>query len=105
VRDLWNHADMPSAGDQYSGTVAPHRVTLPQNHRHKRVIQHYRRTAPIMNIRGIAKMAGVSTATERKERKVIEGSGYHPNRHDRLLSSGKSNTYGLIISDHQPIFP
>jgi len=74
-----------------------------------------------MNIREVAKVAGVSTATvsrvinstapvdvatERRVRKAIERTGYYPNRHARMLSSGKSNTYGLIISDiANPFFP
>jgi DNA-binding LacI/PurR family transcriptional regulator len=74
-----------------------------------------------MNIREVAKVAGVSTATvsrvlsrsvpvdaatERKVRKAIEKTGYYPNTHARMLGSGKSNTYGLIVSDiANPFFP
>jgi DNA-binding LacI/PurR family transcriptional regulator len=74
-----------------------------------------------MNIREVAKVAGVSTATvsrvvngtasvdiatERKVRKAIERTGYFPNRHARTLGSGRSNVYGLIISDiANPFFP
>jgi LacI family transcriptional regulator len=74
-----------------------------------------------MNIKGVAKLAGVSTATvsrvlnntapvdertERRVRKAIERTGYYPNTHARMLGSGKSQTYGLIISDiANPFFP
>jgi DNA-binding LacI/PurR family transcriptional regulator len=74
-----------------------------------------------MNIREVAKVAGVSTATvsrvmngtaavdgatERRVRKAIERTGYYPNRHARMLGSGRSNVYGLIISDiANPFFP
>jgi LacI family transcriptional regulator len=74
-----------------------------------------------MNIKGVAKLAGVSTATvsrvlnktapvdartERRVRKAIERTGYYPNTHARMLGSAKSQTYGLIISDiANPFFP
>jgi len=74
-----------------------------------------------MNIREIAKKAGVSTATvsrvvngtapvaertEQRVRKAIEHLGYYPNSHARTLGSGKSQMYGLIISDiTNPFFP
>lgn len=74
-----------------------------------------------MNIREIAKKAGVSTATvsrvvngtapvalltEQRVRKAIERLGYYPNSHARTLGSGKSHMYGLIISDiTNPFFP
>ncbi|HZY63069.1 MAG TPA: LacI family DNA-binding transcriptional regulator [Edaphobacter sp.] len=74
-----------------------------------------------MNIREIAKKAGVSTATvsrvvngtapvalrtEQRVRKAIEHLGYYPNSHARTLGSGKSQMYGLIISDiSNPFFP
>jgi DNA-binding LacI/PurR family transcriptional regulator len=74
-----------------------------------------------MNIREVAKIAGVSTATvsrvlsgsvpvdaktESKVRAAIEKTGYYPNSHARMLGSGKSNTYGLIVSDiANPFFP
>jgi LacI family transcriptional regulator len=74
-----------------------------------------------MNIREIAKRAGVSTATvsrvvngtapvalrtEQRVRKAIEHLGYYPNSHARTLGSGKSHMYGLIISDiTNPFFP
>ncbi len=74
-----------------------------------------------MNIREVAKKAGVSTATvsrvvngtvpvsaqiERQVRSVIKSLGYYPNTHARTLGSGKSHMYGLIISDiANPFFP
>jgi DNA-binding LacI/PurR family transcriptional regulator len=74
-----------------------------------------------MNIREVAKRAGVSTATvsrvvngtapvgartEQLVRAAIERSGYYPNTHARTLGTGKSHIYGLIISDiENPFFP
>lgn len=74
-----------------------------------------------MNIRQVAKGAGVSSATvsrvftrsatvdpttARRVNKVAKQLGYFPNTYARALSSGKSNTYGLIISDiANPFFP
>jgi DNA-binding LacI/PurR family transcriptional regulator len=74
-----------------------------------------------MNIREVAKRAGVSTATvsrvvngtapvdaqtEKRVRAAIERSGYYPNTHARTLGTGKSHIYGLIISDiENPFFP
>jgi DNA-binding LacI/PurR family transcriptional regulator len=74
-----------------------------------------------MNIREVAKRAGVSTATvsrvvngtapvdartEMRVRAAIQGSGYFPNTHARTLGTGKSHIYGLIISDiENPFFP
>src|ERR1700753_555838 len=74
-----------------------------------------------MNIREVAKRAGVSTArvsrvgngtapvaaqTEKRVRAVIQGAGYSPNTHARTLGTGKSHIYGLIISDiENPFFP
>jgi DNA-binding LacI/PurR family transcriptional regulator len=74
-----------------------------------------------MNIREVAKRAGVSTATvsrvvngtapvdartEKRVRAAIQRSGYYPNTHARTLGTGKSHIYGLIISDiENPFFP
>jgi DNA-binding LacI/PurR family transcriptional regulator len=74
-----------------------------------------------MNIREVAKKAGVSTATvsrvvngtapvdartEKRVRAAIQRSGYYPNTHARSLGTGKSHIYGLIISDiENPFFP
>ena len=74
-----------------------------------------------MNIREVARRAGVSTATvsrvvngtapvdsdtEKRVRAVIEHTGYYPNTHARTLGTGKSYMYGLIISDiENPFFP
>jgi DNA-binding LacI/PurR family transcriptional regulator len=74
-----------------------------------------------MNIREVAKRAGVSTATvsrvvngtapvdastEKRVRAAIQGTGYFPNSHARTLGTGKSHIYGLIISDiENPFFP
>src|SRR5260370_266700 len=74
-----------------------------------------------MNIREVAKKAGVSTATvsrvvngtvpvsaliERQVRTAIKSLGYYPNTHARTLGSGRSHMYGLIISDiANPFFP
>jgi DNA-binding LacI/PurR family transcriptional regulator len=74
-----------------------------------------------MNIREVAKKAGVSTATvsrvvngtvpvgaltERLVRSAIKSLGYYPNTHARTLGSGRSHMYGLIISDiANPFFP
>jgi transcriptional regulator with XRE-family HTH domain len=79
------------------------------------------REAHRMNIREVAKRAGVSTATvsrvvngtapvdartEKRVRAVIQRSGYYPNTHARTLGTGKSHIYGLIISDiENPFFP
>ena len=74
-----------------------------------------------MNIREVAKKAGVSTATvsrvvngtapvdaqtEKRVRAAIARTGYYPNTHARTLGTGKSHIYGLIISDiENPFFP
>src|ERR1700733_5738933 len=74
-----------------------------------------------MNIREVARLAKVSTATvsrtingsdkvtpETKERvqRAIEELGFYPNTWARALGSGRSNLYGLIISDiTNPFFP
>jgi DNA-binding LacI/PurR family transcriptional regulator len=74
-----------------------------------------------MNIREVARVAGVSTATvsrvvngtapvdaatEKRVRAAIEKTGYYPNSHARTLGTGKSHIYGLIISDiENPFFP
>lgn len=74
-----------------------------------------------MNIKQVAKIAGVSTATvsrvvngtarvnpstEKDVRAAIETAGYYPNSHARTLGTGKSNMFGLIISDiENPFFP
>jgi DNA-binding LacI/PurR family transcriptional regulator len=74
-----------------------------------------------MNIREVAKRAGVSTATvsrvvngtapvdartEKRVRAAIQRSGYYPNTHARTLGTGKSHIYGMIISDiENPFFP
>jgi DNA-binding LacI/PurR family transcriptional regulator len=74
-----------------------------------------------MNIREVARLARVSTATvsrtingsdkvtpETKERvrRAIEELGFYPNTWARALGSGRSNLYGLIISDiTNPFFP
>lgn len=74
-----------------------------------------------MNIREVAKRAGVSTATvsrvvngtapvdartEKRVRAAIARTGYYPNTHARTLGTGKSHIYGMIISDiENPFFP
>ena len=74
-----------------------------------------------MNIKEVARLAKVSTATvsrtingsdkvtpETKERvrRAIEELGFYPNTWARALGSGRSNLYGLIISDiTNPFFP
>jgi DNA-binding LacI/PurR family transcriptional regulator len=74
-----------------------------------------------VNIREVAKKAGVSTATvsrvvngtspvsaatARLVRSAIKSLGYYPNTHARTLGSGRSHMYGLIISDiANPFFP
>ena len=74
-----------------------------------------------MNIREVARLAKVSTATvsrtingsdkvtpETKERvqRAIEELKFYPNTWARALGSGRSNLYGLIISDiTNPFFP
>ncbi len=74
-----------------------------------------------MNIREVARRAKVSTATvsrtingsdkvtpETKERvqRAIEELGFYPNTWARALGSGRSDLYGLIISDiTNPFFP
>lgn len=74
-----------------------------------------------MNIREVARLAKVSTATvsrtingsdkvtpQTKERvqRAIEQLGFYPNTWARALGSGRSSLYGLIISDiTNPFFP
>lgn len=74
-----------------------------------------------MNIKEVAKIARVSTATvsrtingsdkvtpETAERvnRAIEALNYYPNHNARALGSGRSRLYGLIISDiTNPFFP
>jgi len=74
-----------------------------------------------MNIKEVARLAKVSTATvsrtingsdkvtaETKERvrRAIEELKFYPNTNARALGSGKSSMYGLIISDiTNPFFP
>lgn len=74
-----------------------------------------------MNIKAVAAKAGVSIATvsrtinghasvtrETAENvwRAIRALGYYPNRQARMLVSGRSRTFGLIISDiANPFFP
>jgi DNA-binding LacI/PurR family transcriptional regulator len=74
-----------------------------------------------MNIKAVAKKAGVSTATvsrtingsnkvtpitAERVRRAIEALHFYPNTNARSLGSGRSNLYGLIISDiTNPFFP
>ncbi|GAC1664334.1 MAG: substrate-binding domain-containing protein [Candidatus Acidiferrum sp.] len=74
-----------------------------------------------MNIRQVAKGAGVSTATvsrvinqipsvspklAKRVWKVVEELGYYPNTQARALVSGRSRIFGLIVSDFaNPFFP
>lgn len=74
-----------------------------------------------MNIKEVAKLAKVSTATvsrtingsdkvtpetAERVRKAIESLKYYPNTYARALGSGRSSLYGLIISDlTNPFFP
>src|SRR5258708_13276577 len=73
-----------------------------------------------MDIRQVAKRAGVSTATvagsmnnrpvrpgtARRVRQAIEELKYFPNTHARSLVSGRSRIVGLIVSDiTNPFFP
>jgi LacI family transcriptional regulator, galactose operon repressor len=74
-----------------------------------------------MRLEEIAKLAKVSTATvsrtinnvssvypvlARRVRRVIEEVGYYPNTHARALVSGRSRSFGLIVSDiTNPFFP
>ncbi len=74
-----------------------------------------------MNLSEIAKRAKVSTATvsrtinriptvdrqlAKRVRKVIEEVGYYPNKQARALVSGRSRTFGLIVSEiTNPFFP
>jgi len=74
-----------------------------------------------MNIKAVAKRANVSTATvsrtmngsatvsprtAERVRKAIEALNFYPNTNARALGSGRSNLYGLIISDvTNPFFP
>jgi LacI family transcriptional regulator len=74
-----------------------------------------------MDIREIAKRARVSTATvsrtinhvptvhaalAKRVWKVVEELGYYPNSQARALVSGKSRTFGLIVSEiTNPFFP
>lgn len=74
-----------------------------------------------MDILAVARKAGVSTATvsrvlngsskvrestAKKVRSAVQELNYHPNSHARSLRSGKSNLYGVIVSDiRNPFFP
>src|ERR1700721_2913943 len=74
-----------------------------------------------MNIKAVAKLAGVSTATvsrtingtakvspktEARVRHAIEALNFYPDTNARALGSGRSSMYGLIISDiTNPFFP
>src|SRR5512147_1071302 len=74
-----------------------------------------------MDIREIAKRAKVSTATvsrtinrlpsvdpqlAKRVWKVIEEVGYYPNTQARALVSGRSRTFGLVVSEiTNPFFP
>src|SRR3954447_9985318 len=74
-----------------------------------------------MNIKAVAAKAGVSTATVSRTinghqsvtpetadtvLRAIRALGYYPNRQARTLVSGRSHTFGLIISDiANPFFP
>ncbi len=74
-----------------------------------------------MNIKAVAKLANVSTATvsrtindpqkvsaetAERVRQAIKSTNFYPNINARALGSGRSNLYGLIISDiTNPFFP
>lgn len=74
-----------------------------------------------MNIKEVARLAKVSTATvsrtingsdkvtaetAERVRRAVETLKFYPNTNARALGSGKSNLYGLIISDiTNPFFP
>lgn len=74
-----------------------------------------------MNIKAVANLAGVSTATvsrtmngtakvspetEERVRAAIQKLNFYPDTNARALGSGRSNMYGLIISDiTNPFFP
>jgi LacI family transcriptional regulator len=74
-----------------------------------------------MNLKEIAKRAGVSTATvsrainriptvdprlARRVWKVVDEIGYYPDRQARTLASGQSRIFGLIVADlTNPFFP
>src|SRR5207237_9825793 len=78
-------------------------------------------SASTMNIREIAKRAKVSTATvsrtinriptvhpqlAKRVWKVVEELGYFPNTQARMLGSGRSRIFGLIVSEiTNPFFP
>jgi DNA-binding LacI/PurR family transcriptional regulator len=75
----------------------------------------------IMNIKAVAKLAGVSTATvsrtingtarispktEERVRRAIKSLNFYPDTNARALGSGRSSLYGLIISDiTNPFYP
>src|SRR6202049_4082430 len=74
-----------------------------------------------MNIKAVAKLAGVSTATvsrtingtarispktEERVRRAIKSLNFYPDTNARALGSGRSSLYGLIISDiTNPFYP
>jgi DNA-binding LacI/PurR family transcriptional regulator len=78
-------------------------------------------TRPPITLREIAKRAKVSAATVsrtvngvptvhpflvKRIRRVIEEMGYYPNTHARALVSGRSRTFGLMVSEiTNPFFP
>ncbi len=99
-------------------TRSPVQATIPSG---TELFGGHSRHPSFMNIREVAKRAGVSTATvsrvvngtapvdagtEKRVRAAIQRTGYYPNTHARTLGTGKSHIYGLIISDiENPFFP
>jgi DNA-binding LacI/PurR family transcriptional regulator len=56
--------------------------------------------------RTINDVSNVNPALARRVRRVIEEVGYYPNTHARALVSGRSRSFGLIVSDiTNPFFP
>src|SRR5438552_15345959 len=89
----------------------------------KRILDviNFRACRGLVDIRDVAKRARVSTATvsrtvnqittvdaqlAKRVWKAVEELGYYPNRQARALVSGKSRTFGLVVSEiTNPFFP
>src|SRR5690242_11925760 len=88
---------------------------------HQESAKRHKIGATNMNIKAVGNKAGVSTATvsrtingsdkvtpktAERVRRAVEALQFYPDTNARSLGSGRSNLYGLIISDiTNPFFP